>query len=292
MKRVLLAILLAGAAAVAATPAQAATLLPEPTGYVNDFAGVMSAEGRAALEARLVAFNASTTNEIAVVTVTNMDGDYIEHYAEQLFQQWGIGSEKNDNGVLLLVAVEERELRIEVGYGLEGALPDSTAASIIQDMVVFLSEDDWDAGITVGVDGIIAATEGEYVAQPVNTDGFDVESLFAIFFFAIVILQWAIAILSRSKSYWAGGLVGAVAGVVISSVFGWWVLGGLALVAGMALLGLGFDYAVSHAFHEAKSSGVTPPWWTGGTGGGSSSSGSFGGFGGGSSGGGGASGSF
>jgi uncharacterized protein len=290
MKRVLLALLLTpliiGGVAIAYTSPGA------PTGYVSDFAGVLSAEVANKIETELVTFNASTTNEVAVVTVPNLGGDYIENYAVKLFEEWGIGTAKNDNGVLLIIAVEDRELRIEVGYGLEGALPDSVAASIISDMVPYLKDGDYDGAVTLGVTGITQATRGEYVGAG-NTGSLDFDTIFSIFFFGIILIQWFIAVLSRSKSYWAGGVIGALAGGIMSSIFGWWLLGGAALTLSLFVIGLLFDYAVSSAYHEAKRTGLHPPWWTGGTGGtGSSSSGGFGGFGGGSSGGGGASGSY
>ncbi len=289
MRRVLLALfftpLLVGLVALAYVSPGA------PTGYVNDFAGVLSAEVVQKLESELVAFNASTTNEVAVVTVPSLDGDYIENYAVKLFEEWGIGTADNDNGVLLMIAVEDRELRIEVGYGLEGALPDSVAASIIADMVPYLKDGDYDGAVTLGVSAIQQATRGEYQGSA-NTGSIDFDTIFAVFFFGIILIQWFVAVLSRSKSYWAGGVIGALAGGIVSSIFGWWLLGGAALTLALLVLGLLFDYAVSSAYHEAKRAGHHPPWWTGGTGSSGSSSGGFGGFGGGSSGGGGASGSY
>ena len=293
MKRGLLALTLV-LTLVGASSVFASTPLPEPTGYVNDFAAVMSAEAKATLEQELVQFNASTTNEIAVVTVTSMNGDYIEHYAPALFKLWGIGTDKNDNGVLLLLTMSERKVRIEVGYGLEGALPDSVAASIIADITPLLKNNDYDGALALGAQEIMEATQGEYQGSGTTSDAFDPEAFFPIFIFGIFALQWILAVLSRSKSYWAGGVLGAVAGAGLASIFGWWVMGGAILTGGLVLLGLALDFAVSQAYSTAKSSGIHPPWWTGGTGGfgGGSSSGGFGGFGGGSSGGGGASGSF
>lgn len=290
MKRVLLGLILAGVAATAAWPALASTPLPEPAGFVNDYAQVLSADTKASLESELVAFNASTTNEVAVAIVNSLDGDYIEHYAVTLFKLWGVGTEKNDNGVLLLLAINDRKLRIEVGYGLEGALPDSVAASIIDEMTPLLKAEDYDGAVSLGVHNIMSATEGEYVATATN-DGIDPDTLFGFGFFILIALQWFVAILARSKSYWAGGLVGATAGVAIATFLGWWLLGGLLLTGILVLIGFALDFAVSSAYSDAKNSGAHPPWWAGGTGAyTSSSSGSFGGFGGGSSGGGGASG--
>src|SRR6185503_4886307 len=104
------------------------------------------------LEQELTAFEATTTSEIAVAIVPDMGGDYIENYAVKLFEDWKIGKAKQDNGVLLLVAVEERKLRIEVGYGLEGALPDSVAQSILDnEMTPRLRAGDYDGAVTAAV---------------------------------------------------------------------------------------------------------------------------------------------
>lgn len=270
----------------------AQTLPDKPTGYVTDAANVLSAETKSSLEVELAALDASTTEQIAVVTVPSMDGDYIEHYAAQLFQKWGIGQAKQDNGVLLVLAIEERKLRIEVGYGLEGALPDSVANAIIQnDMVPHLKQGDYDGAVTAGVASIVAAVQGEYTAPTVAAAS-RVDP-FAMIFFGLIALQWLTAIVGRSKSWWLGGVVGGIGGVIASTVLGWWVFAGLGLTCALIFAGLLFDYVVSNATTMAKQSGSANPWWSGGGGfGGSSRGGGFGGFGGGMSGGGGASGSW
>lgn len=273
--------------------AHAYTSPGSPTGFVNDFAGILSQEEQALLENELALFAASTTNEIAVVTVTNLGGDYIENYAVKLFEEWGIGSSKNNNGVLLLLALEERELRIEVGYGLEGALPDSVADRIIRnDMVPELREGNYGQAISRGVTAIQAATRGEYVAEPGDST-LNMESLFPLLMFGFVGLQWVLAILARTKSWWLGGVIGLIAGGALSTIFGWWLLWGAIATLVLASIGFALDAAVSSAYKASIGSGRTPPWWTGGSSGGWSggrSGGGFGGFGGGRSGGGGASG--
>lgn len=272
--------------------AAGAQALPEtPAGYVTDAAGVLSAETKSVLETRLTALDVSTTEQIAVVTVPSLEGDYIEHYAVQLFEKWGIGEAKKDTGVLLLLALEERELRIEVGYGLEGVLPDSVADRIIQDeMIPLLKEGNYDAAVVAGVERIIAAIRGEYVAPPSAGIAADMDPT-AILVFGIFVLQWLAAMLGRTKSWWLGGVVGAGIGAAVSSLFGWWLAGGAILTLILFVFGLAFDYIVSSTYKESLRHGDTPPWWTGGGGfGGSSHSGGFGGFGGGMSGGGGASG--
>lgn len=280
-------------ALIMSAPTAVAAEYPTPTGFVNDFANVLSVDTQNALEAELSTFAASTTNEVVVVTVANMGGDYIEHYAAELFKTWGIGKEKSDNGVLLVIALEERELRIEVGYGLEGALPDALAARIIDTEVVpHLSAGDFDTGVTAGVRAIMAATQNEYAGTSDTPS--DPVPYVELFFFGLIGLQWLAAILARSRGVWLGGLLGVLVGAVLSSIFAWWVFNGVLVTVLLAGLGVALDMAVSGAYMSAKSRGTTPPWWTGGSGGfgGGSSSGGFGGFGGGMSGGGGASGRF
>lgn len=259
-----------------------------PVGFVNDFANVMTEPAKASLEATLVQFNASTTNEVSVVTVSSLEGDYIENYAVHLFEEWGIGTEEKDNGVLLLLAIEDRAMRIEVGYGLEGALPDSVADSILRDMTPLLQSANYDGAITLGASSIIDATEGEYVGTSSSPSGIDSDFIFGLIAFAVFLIQWLASMFARSKSFWAGGVVGGIIGVAVSSLFGWWLVLGLGITTALALIGLLLDYAVSSAYQSAKRSGSAIPWFAGG--GSSSGGGGFGGFGGGMSGGGGATG--
>jgi len=134
----------------------AATVLaqkfPSPTGHVNDFVGVMSVETKGQLEGLLRDFKTKTGIEIAVAVVQDMGGSDIESYAVDLFKEWGVGSKDLDNGLLFVIAVKERRLRIEVGYGLEGTITDGTAGEIRDRfMTPYLSEGDWDRGISQGV---------------------------------------------------------------------------------------------------------------------------------------------
>jgi uncharacterized protein len=283
------------AALFVAAPALAYTSPGSPTGYVNDFAGVMSEDAKSSLEAELVAFEKETSNEITVAIVPNLGGDYIENYAVKLFEEWGVGKADKDNGALFLLAIEDREVRIEVGYGLEGALPDSLAQRILDEEVTpHLRNGDYDLGVTAGIRYIAAATKGEYRSDSAMGN---ITWLADNFFFIIMAVlfgfQWLAAILARSKSWWAGGLVGAGGGLAL----GWFATlspfftGFLAILIGF--FGLVLDYIVSGSYQSHKRSGTQPPWWAGGGGGGfggSSRGGGFGGFGGGMSGGGGASG--
>jgi len=107
----------------------------KPTGFVNDFAGVLSAQDRSALESKLTALQASTGDQIAIAIIPSLGGDTIENYAVNLYKDWGIGQKGQDNGALLLVSIEDRQMRIEVGYGLEPVLTDITTSHIISDTI-------------------------------------------------------------------------------------------------------------------------------------------------------------
>lgn len=264
-----------------------------PTGYVNDYANVLTVETKEGLEKQLMVFNASTTNEIAVVTVPDLGGVTIEEYAVKLFEKWKIGKAKEDNGVLLLVSVGDRVARIEVGYGLEGALPDILAKDILNTKILpEFKKGSYSLGVLQGVQAIMEATQGEYKAGKFSSlDGINFE---AVIVFTVIIFQFFVAIFARSKSWWAGGIFGGVIGAILAflGVFGASLLVGSLVTIILVLLGLLFDYIISSDYSNVVSGGGSIPWWGGGGGGGggSSSGGSFGGFSGGSSGGGGASG--
>lgn len=260
-----------------------------PSGLVSDFAGMISAGERAQLENKLVVFEKETGHEISVVTVPNLGGDTIENYAEELFKEWGIGKKNSDNGVLLLVSRDDREMRIEVGYGLEGALTDTESKWILDGSITpYFKEGQYYAGLDAGVSKITEAIAGEIVpAENSNSKGpwSDIlELFFVIGWFVFVFLA---SILGRSKSWWAGGLVGGVIGLIVGIIKGFVFIGVIAMAV-LIPFGLIFDYFVSKSYQKAKLGGGHIPWWFGGGKGPGSGSG-FGGFGGGSSGGGGAS---
>lgn len=127
---------------VCATPRslQAFTSPGVPEGFVNDYANVLSSEQEADLESVLKAYEQNSANEVAVVTVSSTGEDTIESYAVQLFQEWGIGKNEQDTGVLMLVAVQDRRVRIEVGYGLEPLLTDAESQRIIQRATQFFQQ--------------------------------------------------------------------------------------------------------------------------------------------------------
>jgi uncharacterized protein len=151
-------ILLAIAAVQAAAPE-----FPPLTGRVNDRAGLLSERDEAELENALARFEAETTNQIVVATLASLQGLAIEDYGYQLGRHWGIGQEGKDNGALLIVAPDEREVRIEVGYGLEGDLTDARSRTIIETGILpHFRQGDFAAGVKAGVAGMIATLGGSY----------------------------------------------------------------------------------------------------------------------------------
>ena len=143
-------LLLAMMACVAASPENVAKM-PKPTAYVDDYAGVMTADGKAQVEAICKEIHQKTKAQIFFVTIKSLDGNTVESFANDLFHNWGIGQKKTDRGVLLLVAVKEHKRRIEVGYGLEGILPDAKAGDIGEDMVPALRTANYDQAALAGV---------------------------------------------------------------------------------------------------------------------------------------------
>jgi uncharacterized protein len=141
----------------------AAPEFPPLTGRVNDGAGLLSERDQAELEAALARFETETTNQIVVATLESLQGLAIEEYGYQLGRHWGIGQEGKNNGALLIVAPEEREVRIEVGYGLEGDLTDAESRTIIEtDILPHFRRGDFAAGIKAGVAGMIETLGGRY----------------------------------------------------------------------------------------------------------------------------------
>jgi uncharacterized protein len=160
--------LLLAAFVVAILPQTAsAQTFPKPTGRVNDFANVIDPATEAEIDHRLDVLEQKTTAEIAVATVTSLDGMSVEEYANRLFKQWGIGQAKKDNGVLVLVAVGDRKIKLEVGYGLEGILPDGLAGEIIRDnFTPRFKANDYSGGISTGVNRIADIVEKHEVLTP------------------------------------------------------------------------------------------------------------------------------
>ncbi len=149
-----------GAAFILVALTAAAADVPYLTGRVTDNADILSSNMRKSLTERLKAHEDRTGNQIVVLTVPSLEGGSIEEYAEAVFKEWKLGQKGKDNGILIIVAPQDQRMRIEVGYGLEGTLPDSLAGSIIRNaMTPRFKTGDYDGGIEAGVSAVITVLE-------------------------------------------------------------------------------------------------------------------------------------
>jgi uncharacterized protein len=141
--------------------------IPYLTGRVNDYAQVLSGEAKELLSEKLREHEDRTTNQVVVLTLPSLQGENIEDYSNQVFNEWGLGQEGQDNGILIVVVPDERQMRIEVGYGLEGSVPDITAGRVIREIMTPRFRDgDFDGGISEGALAIINILEGEELPAP------------------------------------------------------------------------------------------------------------------------------
>ena len=182
--------------------------VPErPEGRVTDRTGTLTRDQIQALEKKLSAFEKETTNQIAVLLIPSLEGDSLEDYSIRLAEKWKIGQQGRNNGAILLIVKNDRKLRIEVGYGLEGALPDALAGSIIRNEIApRFKAGQFFQGIEAGIDSIIAATKGEYKAGPRKTKS-QIGSLlpFLIVGAFIIFFMVAAAYQARRRHYHSGG---------------------------------------------------------------------------------------
>ena len=170
MRERLLAVLVLLLACSSLLRAERVQDLPKPTNYVNDFAGVLSPETLASLNSLCAQVDRQAHAQIAVVTIKSLDGEPIENFATALEDKWKVGKKGTDRGLLLIFATTDRKYRIEVGYGLEGILPDGRVGDIGRAMVPYLRQNNFDAAVTLAVQqiaGVIAADAGvTLTAQP------------------------------------------------------------------------------------------------------------------------------
>ncbi len=282
---------------------------PRPTGYVNDFANLLDASARAEIEAALRDAETRTAAEIVIATVPSLDGMSVEEYANKMFADWGVGKKKADNGVLVVIAPSDRSMRIEVGYGLEGILPDGLAGEIIRtEFTPRFKQDDYPGGIRAGMARIVSVVEAKHVLTPEevaalrDSSSEDPPLWIIIPFFGIFITIGSLAIGAGVQSKTVGPILfgGMFTGIpsLMSILIAPWAT--LFVLGPLAVFMLIVGYRKGAKTLWANGAGGSGGGWTmGGSGGSSGSSdgggwssgGSSGGsFGGGSSGGGGASG--
>jgi len=272
------------------------TEVPYLSRRVNDNAEVLSAETIASLEALLKLHEDSTSNQVAVLTIASLEGETIEEYSIRVVDAWKLGQKGKDNGVLLLVARDDRKVRIEVGRGLEGDLPDITCGSIIRKQILpRFKEGDYDAGVTDGIQAILSAIRGSYVPEEEESGIDDLWGrIFAGGMFLIVVgIFTAIALFTRGGGSWflyvfllpfwlafPPAILGATAGL---TVFGIYAVGFLLAKLWFGKTDAGRSFQKRYGGSPVFASGSSSGWSSGSS---SSSSSSFSGGGGGFSGGG------
>lgn len=227
-----------------APPLHAQQAVPALSARVIDQTGTLTPNETAALDQRLSAFEKRKGSQIAVLIVPTTAPESIEQYGIRVADQWKIGRKKIDDGVILIVAKSDRQVRIEVGYGLEGALTDATSKRIIDDIIIpRFKQEDFDGGITAGIQAVMAVIDGETLPAPAqHTQEID-ESFFQFLPFVLI----SALILGRILKGLMGRTVGASVTGVLLAVLTWWMIGVLtaALLAGIvgfliALAGIGF----------------------------------------------------
>jgi uncharacterized protein len=229
----------------------------KPNTLVNDYTNTLTQDEIYQLERKLVAFDDSTSIQIAIAIIQSTGVYDVDDYAVRLGEHWGVGHKGKNNGIMILVALKDRKVSIQTGYGVEGALPDAAAAKIrLNEINPNFREGNYFAGLDRATDAIIAYTKGEYKNDTPKRKGQN-SSKFPIVLIILIII--IISIISKRGGGRGGQIIGSRGG---SSLF-WWTL----------MSGMGGNRGGGGGF--------------GGFGGGSGGGGGFGGFGGGSFGGGG-----
>ena len=257
---------------LAAPSAQAEVAVPPLKARVTDLTGTLSASEQASLEANLQAFEARKGSQIAVLLVPTTQPETIEQYAMRVAEAWKLGRKGVDDGVLLLVAKNDRKLRIEVGYGLEGVVPDAVAKRIVSEIISpQFKQGDFNGGIRAGVDRLIRLIDGEPLPEPkqqASGSGDASGDWFGLVFLLVVFLGGLLsAMLGRLL---AGLVVGGIAGFAV------WLIVGSLVMAGIVAL-ISFVVTLFGGGHGGGWSSGGGGWSSGGGGGFSGGGGGFGG---------------
>ncbi len=212
-----LALLLAAAGGARASEA----IPPAPAAHFNDYASLVSAGTASALDAKLDQFERATSTQIVVAIFPKLESDSsIEDYTVRVAQAWHAGIKGKDNGAVLFIFAQSHQVYLQVGYGLEGAIPDAVAKRIIADeMVPSFRRGDYDGGVTAGVDAIMAASRGEYhgsgrTVADNRSRGFPPVMIFAFVLFIIVL-----SVMRRQASMYHSGGRRGFGSVIVPMIF-------------------------------------------------------------------------
>jgi len=258
-------------AALLAPPLHAEVAVPPLTARVTDLTNTLDPQQRAGLERRLAAFEAAKGSQIAVLIVPTTQPEAIEPYSIRVAEKWKLGRKGVDDGALLLIAKDDRKLRLEVGRGLEGAVPDAVAKRITTDIIApYFKKGDFHGGITAGVERLIKVVEGEPLPEPKakprsSGGGFeDIEFLLVIgFVMVFVVGDFLRAWLGR---FGGSALVGGATGVLA------WIIAGAA-IAGIVVAAIAFVMSLFGGVSSRRGYGSGRSSW--GNGGWSSSGGGW-----------------
>jgi len=252
--------------------------VPPLTGRVVDLAHILPNSTVESLTARLAAHDAQSSNQVAVLVIPSLGGEPLEEYSHRVAITWKLGQKGTDNGVLLLVAIGERKVRIEVGYGLEGALTDIRSAQIIRNEIVpRFRAGDVPGGVTAGVDAILKTIEGTYQASEKAAPRHESDVMEQVVVAVVVGLLVGLVFMNIHR------FIGPVAGAGIATLLAPWLVPAL-IASGLTLLLL-FAIGASGTGGRNRSRGMDDWVWYSSRGGGWGG-GSFGGGGGFSGGGG------
>jgi uncharacterized protein len=232
--------------------------VPGLQGYINDYALMISPAVKTQLESELKAFDQSDSTQLVILTVPSLEGDTIEGFGIKVGEVWKIGQKNKDNGIIIVVAKQERKIRIEVGRGLEGRLTDLLGGRIV-DLVITprFKRGDFDGGFQAGTSALIDATRGEFKAnegQPAKNRG-------APSFLTFLIAGFVALLFIGSLSRIFGGIAGAV-GLPALIHLGLFPLGVVSLIL-VALAGLGIGLFLPSLF-SGTGTGRRGGFWPGG----------------------------
>jgi uncharacterized protein len=263
-------------ACVVFSPCPSATALTVPSlkGHVNDYGGMLSAGAVEKLEQQLAAFEQSDSTQIAVLTVPSLQGENIEEFSIKVAEAWKIGQKNIDNGAILVIARDERRIRIEVGRGLEGKLTDLLSGRIIREQITpRFKNGDFDGGAQAGVSAIMEAVRGEYKAAGRDLSRGRRSTAPPIITLCIFLFLFLIFLGAISK------VLGAAAGMIGLPVVAKLAFSGLSLpvLGGLGAVGLVAGLLIHTLFSGGRGSGGGGGLWPGGLGGGPFFGGSSGG---------------
>lgn len=257
--------------------------VPALTARVNDHADILSTATEQQLESVLATLEREESTQLAVLTIRSLEGENLEEFSLKVAEKWGLGQRGRDNGALLLIARDDRKLRIEVGYGLEGVLTDLISGRIIRDVITpKFRQGNFDQGVIDGVGAMIGAVRGEFIGQgSPGTDQRDSDTFGGILTFLAFVFFGFGRLFGRNRvaSSFLGAIIAPVIGLLVFG-FSWLIL--LLIPAGLVagfLASLIFGNMHFSGAHRSGRGGFS----SGGFGGGGGFSGGGGGFGGGGS---------